>query len=107
MFEQVKGLDLFKNYTQSAFNQLLSKVNQQIYDTLSIDQGTMTLTPHGMNAIFMAVKEWLTPELCEAALRMAIKLARADEASEGEKTLLLQMAQCLDIDSSIAQSILR
>ncbi len=105
LFEQVKSLDLFKNYDQAEFSKLLSEATGKIYATLPMDGAS--IAKQGIENLTQAAKEVLSPELRETAFRLAVGLARADKPTAEEMALLEQFQHGLEIDNEVAQAILK
>ena len=104
IFDQVKNINVFENYSQAEFAKLLEDSNQRVYETLPMDG--VSFTRQGIESLAEAAREVLSLELRVEVFRMAAQLVRADKLSDEEETMLKKLQRGLEIDKNVAQDIL-
>jgi len=99
---RIRKMDVFKGYS---FTDLHSK----IFEAFSKDPTVQfpVFSKDEIDSMIAAAKEELSPELRETAFRMAVKLAYVDGLHEKEQVLIDQLQHGLEIDSEIAEKIIK
>ncbi len=104
LFENVKGLDIFDEYNDDEFINLMVNVNKKVYQIVPLDN--FAISQEGIFQLCSAIKEVLASKHFEKAYSMACELACSDGLVESEKILLNQIHTELGIDSSVAREIM-
>ena len=104
LYQQVKDLDIFKNYSRVEFSQLLGATFVRICQIFP--NGDSSGTGKRINSLISSVNKVLSPKLRMEAFKMAVGLAYADGLCNEEKILLEHFQQGFAINEEMTQEIL-
>ena len=104
LHDNVKAIDVFKDYSDAQFSEMVGSSYIRAKNTFLDDGGA--LDNKAIESLIMAVKEAVNEDLWVSIYDMACGLACSDELHENEIAFMEQLQSGFNIDDDVAQKIL-
>ena len=104
LHKNVKAIDIFKDYSDAQFSEMVGSSYLRAKETFLDDGGA--LKNEASESLIMAVKDAVNEDSWLSIYDMACGLACSDELHESEMAFLKQLQSGFNIDDDVAQKIL-